>query len=338
MSKSLLSMGLCVGAMALSLAAASGASAADLKLPSDGWASWEVAATEGAPFWCCWSSWDDNATTRQPCKLDERPNGFGSRRDNETTDAVRVYARYQAGKLERLHVLAAACPVQTETPVSQIAVSPEDSTRWLIAQTKEDGVDSFTRESLAERALAGLSLHRGDLAGKALADFARADSRDEVRKKAVFWMALMRGDEGADVVSSVMFTDKQAEVRKHAAFAMTLSKATRAAPDIIKLGNSDRDGDVRSQAWFWLAHKGYADAESALISAARKDADDHVREQAVFALSQLPEGRATKALIAAAEDQTLSREQRKRAVFWLSQSEDDAAQRFLENVLARAGN
>ena len=52
-------------------------------------------------------------------------------------------------------------------------------------------------------------------------------------------------------------------------------------------------------------------------------------------LSQLPGDRAVKALIEVAQDQSLSREQRKRAVFWLSQSESDAAQAYLEKVLAR---
>jgi hypothetical protein len=34
-----------------------------------------------------------------------------------------------------------------------------------------------------------------------------------------------------------------------------------------------------------------------------------------------------------AEDRTLSHEQRKRAVFWLAQSEADGAQQYLESVL-----
>ena len=103
-------------------------------------------------------------------------------------------------------------------------------------------------------------------------------------------------------------------------------RAPRAARDLIRLGNTDKDGEVRSQAWFWLAQSDATEAEQAIATALRKDADDHVREQAVFALSQLPEGRATRALIATAEDRSLSREQRKRAVFWLSHSESASAQ------------
>ena len=91
---------------------------------------------------------------------------------------------------------------------------------------------------------------------------------------------------------------------------------------------------MRAQAWFWLAHTGASGAEEAITAALKKDKDDQVREQAIFALSQLPDERATRALIKVAEDRSLSREQRKRAVFWLAQSESKGAQKYLEKVLA----
>jgi HEAT repeat protein len=77
------------------------------------------------------------------------------------------------------------------------------------------------------------------------------------------------------------------------------------------------------------------EAERVIGEAIRKDPDGDVREEAVFALSQLPDERATRALIAAAEDQSLPREQRKRAVFWLSQSRSDAAMAYLDRMLAK---
>lgn len=111
--------------------------------------------------------------------------------------------------------------------------------------------------------------------------------------------------------------------------------AVHSSRNLIRLGNSDSDRDVRAQAWFWLAHTGAAESEQAINEALRKDADDHVREQVIFALSQLPEPRATKALIATAEDRSLTREQRNRAVFWLSHSESASALAYLDKVLTR---
>jgi hypothetical protein len=306
---------------------------AELTLPRDGWASWQVDAVEGAPAWCCWSSWDRRDAAPKACRLDYERDNFGSR-DHATTDAVRVYARVAGGKVARLQVLAASCPVEAETPIQDLGnVVTDDSTRWLIALSRR-GTDAAMDDDLHESVLAGLAMHRGDLAQNELTGIARSNGPAETRKKAVFWLALLRGTAGADVAASVMFNDKDPEIRQHAAFAITQSKSPRVTEDLIRLGNTDKDGEVRGQAWFWLAHTGAPDSEQAIVAALRKDQDDQVREQAIAALAQLPDERATRALIAAAEDRSLSSEQRKRAVFWLAQSESQAAQKYLEKVLA----
>jgi hypothetical protein len=315
------------------LALASQAHSAELTLPRDGWVSWQVEAIENAPAFCCWSNWDDREASRMSCQLDRDRSNFGTR-DHATTDAVWVYARVAGGKVERLRTLSATCPVETATPIQVINTTTDDSARWLIALSKSSTAAAES-DDLGENVLAGLAMHRGGLALNALVAMGRDDGRTETRKKAVFWLALLRGAAGAEVASSIMFNDQDADVRKHAAFSITQSKSPRVTADLIRLGNTDKDGDVRAQAWFWLAHTGAAQSEDAIAAALRKDADHQVREQAIFALSQLPEERATRALIATAEDQSLSREQRKRAVFWLSQSKADAAQAYLEKVLAR---
>lgn len=323
------------GSLLVACAVASPAKAAEPKLPRDGWVSWEVAAVEEAPASCCFGSWQSRDFDRAACKLDGKSNGYGTRHD-ETTESVKVYARSTAGKLDRLQVLSANCPVETKTPVQPLSdVTIDDSTRWLANQVKQGGLDTASREPLSQAALAALAMHRGNPARDALAGFARDDSRLETRKWSVFWLSQVRGTEGADITSSVMFGDQDADVREHAAFALSQSKAPRVAPDLIKLGNTDKNGEVRAKAWFWLAQNGAPQAEAAIIAALRKDSDDNVREQAIFALSQLPDDRAARALIAAAEDTSLSREQRKRAVFWLSQSESDAALVYLDQVLTK---
>jgi hypothetical protein len=318
------------------LAMASPTRSAELKLPADGWASWQVDAVEGAPAMCCWSSWNDRDPSRKACRLDDEHGNFGSR-DHETTDTARVYARLAGGKVERLRVLSASCPVEAKTPIQDLGnVVSDDSTRWLIALSKR-GADATMDDDLHESVLAGLAMHRGDLAQNELSALARGNGPAETRKKAVFWLAHLRGVAGAEVATSVMFNDKDPELRQHAAFAITQSRSPRVTEDLIRLGNTDKDGEVRAQAWFWLAQTGAPNSEEAIVAALKKDQDDQVREQAIFALSQLPDERATRALIAAAEDRSLSNEQRKRAVFWLAQSESKGAQTYLEKVLAGKG-
>jgi hypothetical protein len=316
------------------LVLASQANATELTPPPDDWVSWQVEAVEGAPAVCCWSNWDKREALNATCKLDDDRGNFGTR-DNATTDAVRVYARMAGGKVERLRAFAATCPVEAATPIRDLGnVVTDDSTRWLIKLTRREANLS---QDFAHHLLAALAIHRGDLAQNELTSIARGDGETETRKNAVFWLAHLRGVAGAEVATSVMFDDKDSELRKHAAFAITQSKSPRITQDLIRLGNSDKDGDVRAQAWFWLAHTGAPGSEDAIGAALRKDGDEHVREHAIFALSQLPDERATRALIAAAEDRSLSSEQRKRAVFWLAQSESQGAQTYLEKVLAGTG-
>jgi hypothetical protein len=313
------------------LTVASQISAADLALPKEGWASWQVDAVEGAPDWCCWSSWDKQTGTRQACKLDDDRGNRGNR-DKSTTDAVKVYARLAGGKIERLRALSASCPAEAATPIQHLGnVAADDSARLLATLAKTD-VNGKDRD-LGDNVMAALAMHRGNVAQNALVPLARDDARPETRKKAIFWLALLRGTTGADIANTAMFSDKDPEVRKHAAFSITTSQSPRIASELIRQGNTDKNGDVRAQAWFWLAHTGAAESERAIYAAAKNDMADHVRDQAIFALSRLPEERGTRALISAAEDKSLSNAQRKHAVFWLGQSESPVAQAYLEKVL-----
>ena len=322
-------------ALILGLACPAPAPAAEPKLPRGGWVSWQVPAVAGAPNWCCFSSWDHGEPSAMSCRLDAGLHGYGVHDGDATTDTVTIYARTAGGKLDRLQALSASCPVETKTPVQKLGdVTPEDSVRWLEARARREGTDGSGKRSLGENALAALALHRGDLAREGMAGFTR-DPRVETRKKAVFWLSMVRGEEGAGMTSSVMFADSSTDVREHAAFALSQSESPRVAADLIRLGNTDKAAEVRGKAWFWLAQNGAAEAESAIGAALRKDPSEEVREEAIIALSQLPDERAARALIAAAEDPSLSREQRKRAVFWLSQSDSDTALAYLDKVLAR---
>ena len=74
--------------------------------------------------------------SRKACRLDDERGNFGSR-DDATTDAVRVYARVAGGKVERLRVLSATCPVEAATPIRDLGnQASDDSTRWLIALSR----------------------------------------------------------------------------------------------------------------------------------------------------------------------------------------------------------
>jgi hypothetical protein len=304
--------------------------AAEPALPKDGWSSWKVDAVEGSPSWCCWNNRPDQASV---CDLSDDRFGYGSR-DGASTDAIRIYARTEGGKVQSVRALAASCPVKSKTPIQELeGVATDDSARWLIALNKAQRAGGKFRHDVGEQSLAALAMHRGELAFGELRTLARSDADPKVRKNSIFWIGMLRGEPGVDLVSSVMSNDMDPDVRQHGAFAMSQSKSPRAAAELIRLGKTDKAGDVREKAWFWLAETGAPHAEAAILEAAKKDAEEDVRDHAIFALSQLPDGRATKALVAAAEDRSLSKEQRKKALFWLGQSDEADAATYLDKVL-----
>jgi hypothetical protein len=310
--------------------------AAELALARDGWASWQVPAVENAPDWCCYGDWNARDERRRSCALDGKHNGYSSR-DEETTDFVRVYARFADGKIERLRALSATCPVQTNTAIQDLGTpAVDDSARWLTALATRQNPDANTQERLAHDSLAALAIHRGEVAHNALVSIARRATLKDSRKQAVFWLARLRGREGAQIATSLMFNDADAWMREHAAFSVSQSISPTADQDLIRLANTDANANVRAHAWFSLAMTKSSAAEAAIEAALRKETDRRVREQAIFALSQLPDERAPRALIKVAQDKSLAREERKRAVFWLAQSESTAAQRYLQEVLAAA--
>lgn len=319
-----------VAASAVALMLSAQGKAVELALPSDGWASWQVPAVGDARDQCCWHGMKPGNAARTACNLDNQRGSFGNR-DDAKTDALRVYAHLARGKVERVRVLSASCPIESATPVRDLGiVATDDSARWLAAQVRRPG--SIPEDS-RENAIAALAMHPGDFSFGEVARLARDGEHEDERKSAMFWLASSRGIPGAEVVSRLMFGDPDSDVREHAAFAITVSRSPRIAADLIRLGTTDKVGAVRGQAWFWLAQTAAAESEQAIGAALRKDADHGVREQAVFALSQLPEDRGTRALIAVAEDRSLPAEQRKRAMFWLAQSDSPGAQAYLDKML-----
>lgn len=320
-------------------AASASAHGAGLEFPRDGWVTWRAAAVERAPAWCCYPDWKDELRNDESCQLDDGNFGFDSRREL-TTGQIRIYARFSEGRLDKLRTLAADCPVTANTAIRELqGVDIGAAVKWLaatIAIPTTPGTPATPRAErrLSSDAMAAIAMYRGDLARDTLAGIARADADREHRKNAMFWLARVRGTEGFDIVAPLIASDADEKVREHAIFAIAQSSAKPAAPLLIRAGTEDRSANVRARAWFWLAQTKAPETEAAIGAALRSEPEQRVREKAVFALSRLRGERGAQALMAVAEDRTLPREIRKKAIFWMSQSREEAAVRYLDRVLA----
>lgn len=125
-------------------------------------------------------------------------------------------------------------------------------------------------------------------------------------------------------------------VGKEAIFPATLADSATVWPSLVRLARNDaRPRDTRRQAVFWLSQLAEASVTPSLDSLARDGAVDRdVREQAVFALSQRPREEGIPALIRIARSSRDS-EVRRKALFWLGQSDDPRAIALFEELLAK---
>ena len=302
-----------------------GATASEFALPRDGWVSWTVTAVEGAPEWCC-HSLEGPAGAAVACDLDSRRGNYTS--DGErSSETLKVYALMRDGQATRVRAYGPSCPVRAGTPITQLgALDTDASARWLAGQMPA-GDERFSET------LGALALHAGSVAEDALARIATDPGAGARRKDAVFWLGHARGEAGVRRIEPLLTGDPDAEVREHAAFAVSQSGVARRGDLLLRQAKDDEAESVRSQAWFWLAQTGDARTEDEVRAALHREASESVRHQAIFALSQLPGGRGVPALIAVIEDRGLPMEDRKQALFWLGQSESDAALAYLDRVL-----
>lgn len=121
-----------------------------------------------------------------------------------------------------------------------------------------------------------------------------------------------------------------------AIFPAVLADSVTLWPDLLKLARkADVSRKVRRSAVFWLGQAAGDAATRGLTDLVDdRAADREVRETAVFALSQRPRDEGVPALIRIAK-QNPDPELRRKAIFWLGQSDDPRALSLFEELLTR---
>lgn len=116
----------------------------------------------------------------------------------------------------------------------------------------------------------------------------------------------------------------------------TLADSVTVWPMLLKLARDDRvPGRSRRQAVFWLGQAASDVATRGLTDLVDDaDMDQDVKEQAVFALSQQPREAGVPALIRIARTHHEPGVRRK-ALFWLGQSDDPRALSLFEEILTK---
>jgi hypothetical protein len=128
----------------------------------------------------------------------------------------------------------------------------------------------------------------------------------------------------------------ESRASEKAIFPAVLADSVTIWPDLLKIARADNvSRKVRRSAVFWLGQAA-GDAATRGLTDLVDDgsADREVRETAVFALSQRPREEGVPALIRIAR-QNKDPDLRRKAIFWLGQSDDPRALSLFEELLTR---
>lgn len=156
------------------------------------------------------------------------------------------------------------------------------------------------------------------------------------------WRASAATDLGTvgtrDATSYLLALAKQDDSRaaEKAIFPAMLADSVTLWPDLLKIAkDANISRKTRRSAVFWLGQAA-GDAATRGLTELVDDraADREVRETAVFALSQRPRDEGVPALIRVAK-QNPDPELRRKAIFWLGQSDDPRALALFEELLTR---
>jgi HEAT repeat protein len=146
-------------------------------------------------------------------------------------------------------------------------------------------------------------------------------------------LGLVPAREGADAMLALARRAEE-DAGDELITAAMLADSAVVWPELLRMA---RDGglrtETRKQAVFWLSQAAGEAATRGLDSIVVDDRGDlEVREQAVFALSQRPSDEGVPALIRIARGNPHP-EIRKKALFWLGQSDDPRALTLFEEIL-----
>jgi len=128
----------------------------------------------------------------------------------------------------------------------------------------------------------------------------------------------------------------ESRAAEKAIFPAVLADSVTIWPDLLKIAKADNvSRKTRRSAVFWLGQAAGDAATRGLTDLVDDGSADHeVRETAVFALSQRPRDEGVPALIRIAK-QNKDPDLRRKAIFWLGQSDDPRALSLFEELLTR---
>jgi HEAT repeat protein len=277
-----------------------------------------------------------------------------------TTDLGRVVPREAATYLINLaasanaeepgkDLLAAAVFADSAPVTPELHKLAQDRTRdeelreaavfWLSQTGEEAAVDALadilrngSPEDLREKAIFGLSQHPSARAGQMVRDAAAsATYSDDLREKAIFWVGQRKDGASVAFLRSLYARLTSEDLKDKVIFSISQQRNEESRAWLLTIArNAREDIEMRRKAIFWAGQTGVALAE--LVRLYDNVGEEDLREHLIFVLSQRHEAAALDKLMDIAKRDP-QREMRKKAMFWIGQSHDPRAAKFIRDVI-----
>jgi hypothetical protein len=207
---------------------------------------------------------------------------------------------------------------------------------------------------IVEASLYALSKHTGDRAIAVLGDFATSSKSISQRKLAISSISVRPGEPAVDALFRIYDADQNIEIRKAVISGFGNRKSERAGNRLLEIARGSDNIELRKAAISAISRRGGDKAVEFLLNLYDNEKNEELKDQilnsfasgtvyvstrgyigytTVGSASRLNDQRVIQKLIEIARNQQAPMERRKRAIGWLSRSNDPQVLKFLEELL-----
>ena len=238
--------------------------------------------------------------------------------------------------------------------ISALGATNDDS----VIDALRDFALNSKESDIIEASLYALSKHTGDRAIPVLVELASSSSRPtSLRKIAISSIATRPGEPAVDALLKIYDTDQTPEIRRSVISGFGNRKSERAGAKLLEIARSSDVVELRIAAISALSRRSGESVIDNLLSLYDSEKNEQVKDQIMNAFgsgtviyapaapgqtivsggfpgrSRMNDQRVIRKLIEIARNPQTPMERRKRAIGWLSKSNDPAVLQFLEELL-----
>ncbi len=259
---------------------------------------------------------------RDPCSVGLRRKAVflvSQKRTDQTADILMNAARNDPDQEVREQAVFWLSQVPGERPITLL----------------EEILKGNSNTDLKEKAIFALSQKGEGRAQAILRDLAaREGENEDLRDKAIFWLGQRQSQENADFLRALFSRTKNEDLKDKIMFSLSQQRGFGNDRWLMDIAVNPRESiEMRKKAIFSASQAGVASSEFANLYDRMNDAE--MKDQIIFVFSQRGRDAVAMDKLFAIARTDRDPEMRKKAIFWLGQSRDPRAQKFLEDLINR---